>query len=419
MRLIAIIVGCALSATLALSLVRDGGVWYCLAAGGVDADSRAVDESQSQTLERIQINNSQIELLLTGRATLEEIAVLLLEVNRGRPGFLTCIRGSHTELTNDAETIIHYIFAKVAERLSTEPRLRSEVVPRLEAELRAMFSAHGLGPQLNEDRMRMSVRKLGFIVASTRLEDRGRDEAAEADKTCALELPRWRLTVGGTALGAPKESALRWTNPAAGRVYGNTYVWLHEGRPAAAGCMYRYFDPFHSFNGELTALAGTGLVAKRDDEVLWKPRDTWTWKTIPGAAPPAANPVQRLRQMKEMADDFVVEVLDTRNVPRGEDQTPRLLPKPLYRYDAEKTKTVDGALFAFVVGTDPELLLLIECDTVAAKPEWRFGIGRMNRDAIRVKHRGVKVWEVAALKDNSSEAAYRFLDLGLRRESKP
>jgi hypothetical protein len=111
---------------------------------------------------------------------------------------------------------------------------------------------------------------------------------------------------------------------------------------------------------------------------------------------------------------------DTRSIPRGENQTPRLLPKPLHRYDAEKTKSVDGSLFAFVVGTDPELLLLIECDIAAAKPEWRFGVGRMNRDAIRMKHKGETVWNADVLKENGLEAAYRFLDLGrTKREPKP
>jgi hypothetical protein len=40
----------------------------------------------------------------------------------------------------------------------------------------------------------------------------------------------------------------------------------------------------------------------------------------------------------------------------------------------------DGALFAFVVGTDPELLLLIE----AQDDQWQYAVARLNRDAIEV-----------------------------------
>jgi hypothetical protein len=261
---------------------------------------------------------------------------------------------------------------------------------------------------------------VGLAAAPGPEEDRGRQEAAEADRLCTAELRRWRLTADDSALDTPKESVLRWTNPFAGRVYGNTYVWLRDGRPAAANCLFRYFDPFRSFNGELAALAGTKIVARRDDVVVWRPKDEWKWHPLPGAATPAATAPGRLVQMRTLAGEFTVEVLDTRNLPQGEDQTPRLLPRPLYRYDAERTRTLDGALYAFVLGTDPELLLLLECDMSAAKPEWRFGVGRMNRYRIRLKRKGEPVWEVAEIKDTSPEDAYRFLDLGLPRgEPKP
>src|SRR4029450_2819752 len=81
-------------------------------------------------------------------------------------------------------------------------------------------------------------------------DDQSREEAAAADKLCADELSRWQLSVGGTALDNPKEPVPRWTHPSAGRVYGNTYLWLHQGRPAVVGSMYRYFEPFQTFDGE-------------------------------------------------------------------------------------------------------------------------------------------------------------------------
>jgi hypothetical protein len=251
-------------------------------------------------------------------------------------------------------------------------------------------------------------------------EEQSREEAGEANRICAAELPRWHLTADGVALETPKESVLRWTNPFAGRVYGNTYVWLKEGRPVAASCLFRYFDPFRSFNGELVALTGKKLVAKRDDREVWNPKDDWKWTVIPNAPAPAATPAQRLIQMRALAGEFTVEILDTRNIAKGEEQTPRLLPKPLYRYDAERTKTLDGALYAFVLGTDPEVLLLLECDMAAAKPEWRFGAARMNRYRILLKRKGETVWEVAGLKETGPQDAYLFLDLGLpRKEPKP
>jgi hypothetical protein len=257
---------------------------------------------------------------------------------------------------------------------------------------------------------------VGLAAAAGADADRGREEAAEADRICSAELPLWQLTADGAVLDTPATSALRWTNPSAGRVYGNTYVWLLQGRPAAAGSLYRYFTPFRSFNGELVALAGTKLVAKRNDKIMWRPTDEWKWHALPGAPAPAATAPQRMIQMRALAGELTVEMLDTRSVPKGEDQTPRLLPRPLYRYDAERTKTLDGAVYAFVVGTDPELLLLLECDTAAARPEWRFGVGRMNRDAIRLLRKGKKVWERPAFKAEGLEDTYLWFDIGLKRE---
>src|SRR5262245_31727954 len=90
-----------------------------------------------------------------------------------------------------------------------------------------------------------------------------RDEADEADRLCAAELPRWTLTSGGVRLDTPKESVLKWTNPGTGRVYGNTYVWLQSGRPAAVTCLFRDFEPWRTFNAEFAALAAARLVSTR------------------------------------------------------------------------------------------------------------------------------------------------------------
>jgi hypothetical protein len=259
---------------------------------------------------------------------------------------------------------------------------------------------------------------LGLAAVAAPGDDRAKEESDAADRLCAAELTRWKLTTDDAPLDAPKESVLRWTNPAAGRVYGHTYVWLHEGRPAVVGCLFRNYEPWNTFNAELTALAGTRLVAKRDDKVMWRPADGWKWTPVAGAPAPAASPAQRLAQMRALAGEFTAEVLDTRNNPKGDEQTPRLLPRPLYRYDAAKTKTLDGGLFAFVLGTDPELMLLIECDTAAERPAWRFGVGRMNRDAVRLKRKGETVWAAEATRQHRIEDPYYFFGLP-RQEPTP
>ena len=49
----------------------------------------------------------------------------------------------------------------------------------------------------------------------------------------------------------------------------------------------------------------------------------------------------------------------------GVDSEMRLLAQPIYRYENTKGDLIDGGLFVFVQGTDPEMFLLIEARTVA------------------------------------------------------
>ena len=66
--------------------------------------------------------------------------------------------------------------------------------------------------------------------------------------------------------------------------------------------------------------------------------------------------------MRSIAGGFAGRLLDARVERAGEEQALRLLPKPLYRYERPDgpTSSSDGALFAFVLGTDPEVFLLLE-----------------------------------------------------------
>jgi hypothetical protein len=76
----------------------------------------------------------------------------------------------------------------------------------------------------------------------------------------------------------------------------------------------------------------------------------------------------------------------------------RLLSQPVFRYESE----VDGALFAFVLTTDPETLLMIEDRAVDGRPVWHYAFARMSNRSLVAKHRDRVVWEVAADKDDNN-----------------
>jgi hypothetical protein len=101
--------------------------------------------------------------------------------------------------------------------------------------------------------------------------------------------------------------------------------------------------------------------------------------------------------MRRLAGEFVPELTDKRVIGEGTQQQLRLLDKPIYQYGAGPEGLVEGALFAFVVGTDPEVLLLVEARETDGKSGWHYALARMNRDAMRVRRNDREVWSVPYL----------------------
>ncbi len=113
-------------------------------------------------------------------------------------------------------------------------------------------------------------------------------------------------------------------------------------------------------------------------------------KPIPEAPIPAATPAQRLRQMRELAKEFTGRQTNR----KGVDGDMRLLTQPICRYEGKEPPLIDGGLFAFVQGTDPEVVLLIEAPQIDGKPQWQYSLSRMTSIELRVSHRGRLVWTV-------------------------
>ena len=88
--------------------------------------------------------------------------------------------------------------------------------------------------------------------------------------------------------------------------------------------------------------------------------------------------------MRTLARRFSAELVDT----RGGDEVGRelrLLNQPAHRYACPSAKVLDGGLFAFVEGTDPEAWVILEAIETEAGPKWQFAVVRMNSDALQIK----------------------------------
>jgi hypothetical protein len=203
-----------------------------------------------------------------------------------------------------------------------------------------------------------------------------------------------RSTAREAALALLPEPILKWSNPIVGEIYGNVFVWTAKGRPEVIGSLHKWYSPHHHSAIEFLSLSSELFVAERDGSLIWTPsRGGIVLKPIPEAPAPASTPERRLRQMRDLAKDFTGRECLYEETERDT----RLLAQPIYRYSESHEPVIDGALFAFVQGTDPETFLLIEERRANGTLQWQYGLARMNHVAMRVSYRGKPVWDAPLL----------------------
>ena len=205
--------------------------------------------------------------------------------------------------------------------------------------------------------------------------------------------------------------ALRWANNARGSEDGTTVLYVHAGRPLAAACLFPWDKRLvHDFQ----SLSRGKIVARREGAIVWQPQEPGvSFAPIPDAPLPEASPTQRLRQMKSLAEQFQSAMLGWKadNTDREE---LRLLPRPLYRYEAKEGVAVngsvlDGAVFAFVMGTDPESLLLIEAvRNGQGKASWQFAFARRTSGELEGRHKEKIVWHADRYPGSNNPAKPNF-----------
>lgn len=195
-------------------------------------------------------------------------------------------------------------------------------------------------------------------------------------------------------------TVMRWKNPV--RVQtgsGLTVVWTQHGRPLAMASIFLWDgDICHEF-GSLSR--SNKIVARYKTSVVWSPEEAGVdFREVPGVPAAAENPAARLRQMKAIAERFTAR-LPERNG-EANPEVLRLLPTPLYRYEVNDrdadSSLQDGAMFAFVMGTDPEVILLLEAVGREGKAIWNYAFARATGWAADASLNNDVVWSVEANK---------------------
>src|SRR5262245_41751123 len=111
-------------------------------------------------------------------------------------------------------------------------------------------------------------------AAADETKTRDAEESDETTRLARAELPNWELWKGAdrkTALKLEEQPVLRWTNPEIGRVYGDVYLWMADGRPEAVMSMLKSWDPADTLHAEMHTLSLEPLEAVRGGTTVWQP----------------------------------------------------------------------------------------------------------------------------------------------------
>lgn len=246
----------------------------------------------------------------------------------------------------------------------------------------------------------MSLAKVLFgclLLAAVQAPDSPPKPDADKDEEKAARMEYMKKAAKGYEIALAADSArklvlteepvLRFDDQVTGVLDGTVFVWTLDGRPAATASVWirKTGQEFHEFQ----SLAEAALVASNDGDAKWAPEVPGVeMKPATGAPPPAATAVARLAQMRAMAREYTARIYVTEK----ETLELRLLTQPAVRYGRADGEVVDGGLFAYCKGTNPEVLLLVEAVKNGGRLEWRSAFARMTSRGCEVSRADAVVW---------------------------
>lgn len=167
-----------------------------------------------------------------------------------------------------------------------------------------------------------------------------------------------------------KSPLLRFSDPTREFHDATLWAWGDKGRPACLLAIEQYGNNSHFEFISLT----DGKLSARVGDSNWSPESSGlTLRPFPTSSTPAGEAPRRLGQMKELVGKLSAHEIQ-RNGKRFE---LRRLPTLVHRYGMPSEQVLDGAIFVFANGTNPELLVVVEaCGEVPESAKWQIGFAR-------------------------------------------
>jgi hypothetical protein len=229
------------------------------------------------------------------------------------------------------------------------------------------------------------------------------DEAEISDKQRAEHLAHMKEVASsikllqsakdpGSAVKLKAEPVLRYADNSRFNNESTLWLWTSGGRPTAIAAIEYY--PRHpkgpQWLYEVASLSTQRIAAERRPELRWTAKEPGlTLQVLEDAKPIADKATRRLSQMKEMCRRFTAH---ESAVVEGRVEL-RLMSSPLFRYSDKEAGVIDGAIFAFANGTNPEVLLVLEANDNKDAPPWHYALAQMTGGAVAVELDGKEIWQ--------------------------
>lgn len=237
------------------------------------------------------------------------------------------------------------------------------------------------------------------VVVGVALSDEKADEAYRASQLSRMKSIAEKFEVEA-ALGAKPVMAKLMSNPLlkyndSTRRNHESTLWLWTERELPRALMAVEFYPNDPGGPrwlfEIVSLSNSKIGLARGGDWKWQAKQPGAIRRpVPGDLKPAEKPAQRLAQARQIRQRFAAHEKEG-TVGRIE---LRPLSTPLYRYADEETGVIDGAVFAFANGTNPEVLLLLEAQRDATTKDaiWTYGLAQMTGAEVYASLDEREVW---------------------------
>lgn len=196
----------------------------------------------------------------------------------------------------------------------------------------------------------------------------------------------------------------RWQNNISG-ADGAVFVWLSADRPVLLA--KTHINEVKSIYVEsMSPLIGDKFLMTENGKTAWAPQEpAITRVTISDAAAPAEGKPGRLAQMRAIARQYRFTSLWGEENPS--DWELRLLPTPLYRYASEDARVIDGAIFGYAQGTNPEAVVVVEAVATTDGPVWQAAPSRLTGYPVKAWHNDRQVLDVPRATHTPVNSPYR------------